>query len=110
MTILQGNLLDWMDHIRRDVAEHGGHTVITAMADTAMAMEERDYSKQAQAAMRWRKKPFWALPDPLMLDATAVRLRDGFYWRAWICVLDGVDVDGHVYVNQGSGCCQICGH
>lgn len=100
--------MGWEDQVSADVKVLGADAVVTAMAETAAHTDERGYSKEAVAALKWNHLAFWALPRTLSVDPGELRMVDGMYFRSWVCVLDGVSVDGHVYTND-AGSCTVCG-
>jgi len=99
----------WADVVIDDIREFGPELVTEAMVRTADLTDQRRYSKQALALLKWRGMAEWALPRALSVKPDELVLLDGVYHRAWVCELDGVKIDGHIYVQEGSGCCQVCG-
>lgn len=99
----------WQKQVTEDMHTFGAELVTQAMVDTAEAVEDRRYSKQATALMKWHGIAFWALPRALALDPTELRMIDGMYHRAWVCEVDGAVIDGHMYVKD-QGSCVVCGY
>jgi uncharacterized membrane protein YeaQ/YmgE (transglycosylase-associated protein family) len=98
----------WQKQMAADVQVHGPEAVLKAMVETGNVTAERGYTKEAFAALHRHKRAGWALPRVLALDPEGLRLIDGVYFRAWVCELDGVTVDGHSYAD-GRGSCTVCG-
>lgn len=101
--------VSWQQHLVADVKRYGADAVVQAVVDTHGWVKERKLTAQQTATLKWHGYAWWALPDPLFIAADMLRMRDNLYHRAWLCELDGTVIDGHQYVNQGSGCCQVCG-
>jgi hypothetical protein len=99
----------WKTQVQADIDKHGANLVIEAVADTCKVTDERNMSAEARTTLRWNNYPWWAVPRPLSVVDDRILLFAGLYYRAWICELNGVKIDGHMYVNQGSGACQVCG-
>jgi len=103
--------VSWQKQVMADVETFGADVVLKAMVDTGNAFIDRNYSQQSQSLLHWHKLAGWALPRALALDPDELRLIDGYYYRAWVCYLDGVKIDGHVYTEKdGVGLrCAVCG-
>lgn len=99
----------WQDQIQLDITTVGAEAVVEAVMETCRFADDREIPMEAKAALRWAGYCWWALPRSLAVVKDELRLIGGIYFRAWVCELNGVKIDGHVYVNQGSGCCQVCG-
>jgi len=93
----------------KDIEQFGAGLVIQAIADTHEHVDERRYRASQKAALKWNGYAHWALPNGLYISKDMLRLVNGVYFRAWVCRIEETVIDGHVYVNQGSGCCQVCG-
>ena len=98
----------WQRQILADTKVHGAEAVLKAMVETANHTAERGYTKEALATLQWHKLAAWALPRALSVDPEELRFIDGTYFRSWVCELDGVKIDGHVYTDS-QGSCTICG-
>ncbi len=101
--------MSWQDQILRDIDINTAESVVESIITTSKYMDDRNYPAEAIAMLKWHGYAFWALPRGLTADRELLRLVNGVYFRSWFCVLDGVKIDGHIYVNSGSGCCQVCG-
>lgn len=99
----------WQDVVVRDIDKHTPDTVVEAIVQTSKHLDERDYPAEALAMLKWHGYAFWALPQHMTISDHSLRLINGLYFRSWFCELDGIKIDGHVYTNRGSGCCQACG-
>lgn len=99
----------WHTQVQADVENFGADKVIEAMVDTCKVVDERNMPAEARTALRWNNYPWWALPRALSVVDDRIILVDGFYFRSWVCELNGVKIDGHLYVDEGSGACQVCG-
>lgn len=101
--------MTWQDQIQLDITTLGAEPVVEAIMETCRFADDRNISLEAKSALRWNNYAWWALPRSLAVVKDELRLIGGIYFRAWVCELNGVRIDGHVYVNEGSGCCQQCG-
>ena len=102
--ILNG-LAGWQKKVKADMEVMKHDDVIAAIMATCKLTDQRKLSAESRVALRWNQYAWWALPAPLFSDD--LKLVDGVYFRAWVCTLDGVLVDGHTYM--GFDYCQICG-
>lgn len=101
--------MTWHENVQADVERLGAEAVTEAIVDTCRVTDERGMSAEARTALRWNGYAWWALPRALSVVDDRVLFMDGYYHRAWVCQLNGVTIDDHIYVNEGSGCCQVCG-
>ena len=101
--------MKWQEQVKLDMAATSAETVIEAILDTCKFTDDRQMSAESKSALKWNGYAWWAVPRSLAVVADELRLMNGVYFRAWVCELDGVKIDGHIYVNEGSGCCQQCG-
>lgn len=101
--------MKWQDQVRLDMEVTAVDVVFEAMMETCRFTDDRNISAEAKAALREHGLCWWAIPRSLAVTHDELRLMGGIYFRAWVCELDGIKVDGHIYVNADSGCCQICG-
>jgi hypothetical protein len=99
----------WHSQVKSDINLHGPEVVVGAIADTCKVTDENRMPAEARTALRWNNFPWWALPRPLSVVDDRIMMFDGLYYRSWVCLLNGVKIDGHLYVDQGSGACQVCG-
>ena len=103
------DLMPWQEQIKLDMGTHGAEAVVAAIMGTCKFTDDRNLAKEVKTALRWNGYAWWAIPRSLAIVQDELRLIEGAYFRAWVCELDGVKIDGHIYVNEGSGCCQQCG-
>ena len=101
--------MKWQEQIKLDIAQVGAEIVVQAIMDTCKFTDDRSLAKESSSALKWNGYAWWAVPRSLAVVHDELRLMGGVYFRAWVCELDGVEVDGHIYVQEGSGCCQQCG-
>ena len=99
----------WQDQILLDMEMVGVDEVVEAVMETCRFTDDRNLTAEAKSALKWNGYCWWAVPRSLSVVRDELRLMGGVYFRSWICELDGVRVDGHIYVNAGSGACQQCG-
>ena len=86
----------------------GAPQVIEAIVSTCDFTNDRNLSKEALTALKWHGFAWWAVPRSLALTEDELRLIGGVYFRAWVCELRGVNVDGHIALNE-TDMCQQCG-
>jgi hypothetical protein len=101
--------VSWQQHLVADVAKYGADAVVEAVVLTHDFVKERRVTAEQRAILRWHGYAWWALPQQLFVAPDMLVMREGVYHRAWLCELDGVVIDGHVWDNTRSGCCQVCG-
>jgi len=101
--------VDWQDQVKLDMEMSSPEHVVAAITATCKFTDDRGMSSEAKSALRWNGYAWWALPRSLAIKDDELRLVEGLYFRSWVCELNGVRIDGHIYVNSGSGCCQQCG-
>lgn len=114
LALLGGNGKDrsdmaWQDQVKQDMANVGTEEVLDCIMQTCRFTDDRNLPTEAKSALKWNGYCWWAMPRSIAVIKDELRLIDGLYFRAWVCELDGVKIDGHIFVNEGSGCCQICG-
>lgn len=101
--------MTWQEQVKLDMAMLDVDQVLEAIMETCRFTDDRKLPAEAKSALKWNGYCWWAVPRSLAVVKDELRLIGGVYFRAWVCELDGIKVDGHIYVNEGSGCCQICG-
>lgn len=100
---------EWHAQVQADAERLGPDKVIEAIVDTCKVTDDRNMPAESRTALRWNGYAWWALPRALSVADDKILLIDGYYFRSWVCALNGVIIDGHLYVNEGSGACQVCG-
>ena len=98
----------WQDQVHLDMSQLGTDEVLEAVMETCKFTDDRRLSAEAKSALKWNDYCWWAVPRSLAVIKDELRLMGGVYFRAWVCELGGVSVDGHIFAND-FGCCQICG-